>query len=57
LFPFSIGKEREKVLHKTEKHFFDFRGADFDSTAGRRRWAVLEVLPIFDGQVEVKYAL
>ena len=52
-----MGKEKEKVLHKTEKHFFDFRGADFDSTAGRRRWAVLEVLPIFDGQEEVKYAL
>lgn len=36
--------------------FFDFRRADFASTAVRCGWAVHEVLPIRAGQGEVKYA-
>ena len=38
------------------KLFFDFRRADFFSTAVRRGWDIVSLFPIRDGQGEVKYA-
>ena len=38
------------------KPFFDFRRADFDSTAVQRGWDIVSLFLIRAGQGEVKYA-